>query len=80
MSDGHCQCGPAGRSDVKADNGESYDVDFVFSEVSAPIKFWKRNPSGTYELKRGFTNATGHAIGTKATNGTARLGLTDEYK
>lgn len=80
LSGGKYQCGPASRRAVKTDQGGIYDVDFVFSEVSAPVRLLHENTSGSYEVTRTLTGQTGKHISTKQMGSSFRLDLTSEYK
>lgn len=80
LSAGAFQCGPASLAAVKGNLGGEYDVDFVYAEVSAPMKQWRALPGGGVALAGTVNDVVGHDISTKTVSATTRHDITSEYK
>lgn len=77
--DGTYAIGPAPLSAVKADSGGSYDVDFVWAEISADEEEYTWQ-GGAWVLQRTIPNPYGVEISTKSVGTDARQNITDNYK
>lgn len=80
LSDGEFQMGPAPLSAVSGNTGGKYDVDFVYAEVDADVKYFKPDATGKDKLIRTNTTHVGKNITTKKVGGTAKEDITSAYK
>jgi len=80
QSVGAYQCGPASHAAVKCNLGGDYDVDFVYAEVSAPMKQWRALPGGGVALVGTVNDVVGHDISTKTAGANTRQDITADYK
>ena len=78
-SGGAYQCGPAPTSAVKANAGGNYDVDFVYAEVSAPVRI-RFKSGGVWTTATNIADQVGHDISTKNVGLNTRNDITAAYK
>jgi hypothetical protein len=78
-SAGLYQCGPASLSAVKSDAGGNYDVNFVYAEVSAPVRI-RYKMSGVWITMTNIADQVGHDISTKNVGVNTLNDITSLYK
>lgn len=79
-SRGKYQCGPASQLHVKGNRGGNHDVDFVYAEVSAPVRYVEKNQSGELQLRRISYDVLGRGLITKKYKSSDFLDLKDDYR
>ena len=80
LSDGKFQCGPAPRNFVRDGKCGNYDTDFVFSEISIPVRTYITERDGQVRLNSIDYTALGVDIRTKNIEDSKVLNLTKKYK